>query len=86
MSEQTREQAVALDAWKVLGSGAGQTQGVKDFRLSEDGWLSAARATTLEMAKMQALGKGELEEQLTAKLRCRRRSASLAKRMGSSAV
>ena len=37
-------------------------RGVKDFHLPEDGWLSAARAVTLEMAKLQALGKGELQE------------------------
>jgi hypothetical protein len=64
MSDQTSELAVALDAWKVLSVGAGQTRGVKDFRLPEDGWLSAARAVTLEVAKLQALRKGELEEQL----------------------
>jgi len=62
MSELTRELAVALDAWEVLSPGAGQMRGVKDFRLPEDGWLSAARAVTLEMAKLQALGKGELQE------------------------
>jgi hypothetical protein len=64
MTEQTRELTVALDAWKVVSPGAGQMRGVKDFRLPEDKWSSATRAVSLEMAKLQALGKGELEEQL----------------------
>ena len=59
-----RELTVVMDAWKLVSPGAGQMRGAKDFRLLEDDWLSAVLAVTLEMAKQQALGKGELEEQL----------------------
>jgi len=64
MEEWMRELTVVMDAWKLVSPGAGQMRGAKDFRLLEDDWLSAVLAVTLEMAKQQALGKGELEEQL----------------------
>jgi hypothetical protein len=64
MTEQTQELTEDLDAWKAVSPGAGQLRGVRDFRLLEDEWTSATRAVSLEMAKLQALGKGELEEQL----------------------
>ena len=64
MTDQTQKLTATLDAWKAVNPGAGQLRGVRDFRLLEDEWTSATRAVSLEMAKLQALGKGELEEQL----------------------
>jgi hypothetical protein len=64
MTDQTQKLTATLDAWKAVNPGAGQLRGVRDFRLPDDEWKRATRAATLEMAKLQALGKGELEEQL----------------------
>jgi hypothetical protein len=64
MTDQTQKLTTALEAWKAVSPGAGQLRGVRDFRLPDDEWKSATRAATLEIAKLQALGKGELEEHL----------------------
>jgi hypothetical protein len=64
MEGQMRELTEVMDAWKLVSPGVGQMRGVKDFRLPEDGCLRAVLAVTLAMAKQQALGKAELEEQL----------------------
>jgi hypothetical protein len=52
---------VLMDAWKLMSL---TMRGVKDFRLPEGDWLSEVLAVTMEVARLQALGKVELEEQL----------------------
>jgi hypothetical protein len=63
MMELMQELEVALDAWKALSPAVGQLRGAKDFRLPDKEW-TGTRAVILVMAKLQALGKGELEKKL----------------------
>jgi hypothetical protein len=77
MTELFQDLTKALDAWKAVSLAIGQLRGEKVFELDEE-WTSAMRAVILviaklrwrscdgevAMAKLQALGKGELEERL----------------------
>jgi hypothetical protein len=97
MEEFLETLTVLMDAWKLVSPL--EMRGVKDFSLPEDDWLSAVLAVTMDITKLQALGKVELRSSwsvqrapcrscshFTAKLRSRMRSASLAKQMENSAV
>jgi hypothetical protein len=64
MTELLKELSEVLDAWKAVNPDVGQLQGVKDLRLLDEEWTSAMRAAILVMAKLQALGRGDLEEKL----------------------
>jgi hypothetical protein len=64
MTELLKELSKVLDAWKAVSPGVGQLRGVKDFRLPDEEWASAMRAAILVMAKLQALGRGDLKEKL----------------------
>jgi hypothetical protein len=64
MTDHMQKLTAILDTWKAVNPGAGQLRGVRDFRLLDDEWKRATCTATLEMAKLQALVKGELEEQL----------------------
>ena len=99
MTELLQELTEALDAWKAVSPAVGQLREMKDFRLPDEEWTSAMRAVILVMPKLQALGKGELEEKLAqasgdmselyagyrVKARYWWRHASFARRTGSSA-
>jgi hypothetical protein len=64
MTELLEELSEVLAAWKAVSPDVGQLRGVKDFRLPDEEWTSAMRAAILVMAKLQALGRADLEEKL----------------------
>jgi hypothetical protein len=66
MTELLDELQEFLDAWKAVSPDVGQLRGVKDFRLPDKEWTSAMRAAILVMAKLQALGRADLEEERVA--------------------